>query len=65
MTVPNPDVAGRSQILEVHFKSVPRASDVDLKACPRSCTESQQPRRWLWDSQCSATDFRFIKAHCV
>ena len=30
--VPNPDVAGRSQILEVHFKNVPRATDVDLQA---------------------------------
>lgn len=32
VVVPNPDVAGRSQILEVHFKNVPRAADVDLQA---------------------------------
>ena len=34
VVVPNPDVAGRSQILEVHFKNVPRATDVDLQARP-------------------------------
>ena len=32
-----PDVAGRSQILEVHFKNVPRASDVELEARPAAC----------------------------
>jgi len=33
--VPNPDVEGRHQILESHFKTVPRASDVDLKVIAR------------------------------
>ena len=31
VTVPNPDVKGRKEILEVHFKNVPAAKDVDLK----------------------------------
>ena len=32
VTVLNPDVKGRQEILESHFKNVPRSSDVDLKA---------------------------------
>ncbi|KAK9909143.1 hypothetical protein WJX75_007825 [Coccomyxa subellipsoidea] len=35
VTVPNPDVEGRRQILESHFKNVPRASDVDLRVIAR------------------------------
>lgn len=31
VTVPNPDIEGRRQILESHFKNVPRGTDVDLK----------------------------------
>ena len=31
VVVPNPDVEGRRQILEVHFQRIPRAPDVDLK----------------------------------
>lgn len=31
VTVPNPDVKGRKEILEVHFKNVPAAKDIDLK----------------------------------
>lgn len=30
VVVPNPDVRGRQQILEVHFKNIPKAKDVDL-----------------------------------
>ena len=30
VVVPNPDVKGRQQILEVHFKNIPRGPDVDL-----------------------------------
>ena len=33
VTVPNPDVRGRNQILEVHFKNVPREADVNLEVC--------------------------------
>ena len=33
VTVPNPDVRGREQILEAHFRNVPRDSDVNLQAC--------------------------------
>jgi len=33
VTVPNPDVKGRKEILEVHFKNVPAGKDVDLKVC--------------------------------
>ncbi|KAL3156667.1 ATP-dependent zinc metalloprotease FTSH 4, mitochondrial [Trebouxia sp. C0009 RCD-2024] len=35
VTVPNPDVKGRKEILEVHFKNVPAAKDVDLKVIAR------------------------------
>lgn len=31
VVVPNPDVEGRRQILEVHFKGIKRAPDVDLR----------------------------------
>ena len=31
VTVPNPDVRGREQILEAHFRNVPRDSDVNLQ----------------------------------
>ena len=33
------DIKGREQILEVHFKSIPRGRDVDLhvRALPRRC----------------------------
>ncbi len=30
VVVPNPDVKGRQQILEVHFKNIPRSKNVDL-----------------------------------
>ena len=32
VTVPNPDVRGRTEILESHFRSVPKETDVDLQA---------------------------------
>ncbi|KAK9820213.1 hypothetical protein WJX72_007544 [[Myrmecia] bisecta] len=35
VVVPNPDVKGRLQILESHFKDVPRAPDVDLQVIAR------------------------------
>ena len=31
VVVPNPDVEGRSQILAVHSKNIPKDPDVDLK----------------------------------
>ena len=46
VTVPNPDVRGRTEILESHFRSVPREPDVDLKvrSSPRrSVTSSKSP----------------------
>ena len=35
VVVPNPDVKGRSQILEAHFKGIKKAGDVDLKTIAR------------------------------
>ncbi|CAL5222682.1 g5082 [Coccomyxa viridis] len=35
VTVPNPDVRGREQILESHFRNVPRDPDVNLKVIAR------------------------------
>jgi len=35
VVVPNPDVEGRRQILESHFKNIPRAADVDLSIIAR------------------------------
>ena len=37
VTVPNPDVEGRRQILESHFRNVPRAADVELQARAAPC----------------------------
>jgi cell division protease FtsH len=36
VVVPNPDVAGREQILRVHVRKVPLAPDVDLKTTARA-----------------------------
>lgn len=35
VVVPNPDVKGRSQILEAHFKGIKRSGDVDLNTIAR------------------------------
>mmetsp|Transcript_12806 Transcript_12806/g.38653 ORF Transcript_12806/g.38653 Transcript_12806/m.38653 type:complete len:698 (-) Transcript_12806:2204-4297(-) len=35
VSVPNPDIKGRTEILGVHFKNVPRAPDVDLAVIAR------------------------------
>jgi ATP-dependent metalloprotease len=35
VVVPNPDVKGRSQILEAHFKGIKRSDDVDLNVIAR------------------------------
>lgn len=35
VVVPNPDVKGRSQILEAHFKGIKRSKDVDLNTIAR------------------------------
>jgi len=35
VVVPNPDVEGRRQILESHFKNIPRSEDVDLSIIAR------------------------------
>ncbi len=35
ITVPNPDINGRTQILEVHLKKVPKAPDVDARIIAR------------------------------
>jgi len=35
VVVPNPDVEGRRQILESHFKNIPKAADVDLSIIAR------------------------------
>lgn len=34
VSVPNPDIEGRRQILESHFTGVPRLSDVNLSVIP-------------------------------
>lgn len=34
--VPNPDVEGRKQILETHFRNIPRGDDVDLATIARA-----------------------------
>eukprot|EP00798_Chlamydomonas_sp_ICE-L_P010097 gene10097-7994_t len=36
VVVPNPDVEGRRQILEVYFQKIPRAADIDLKIMARA-----------------------------
>lgn len=36
VVVPNPDVEGRRQILERHFKDIPRTPDVDLRVIARA-----------------------------
>mmetsp|Transcript_14486 Transcript_14486/g.36024 ORF Transcript_14486/g.36024 Transcript_14486/m.36024 type:complete len:825 (-) Transcript_14486:545-3019(-) len=36
VVVPNPDVKGRQQILESHFKAIPRAPDVELATIARA-----------------------------
>ena len=50
VTVLNPDVKGRQEILESHFKNVPRSSDVDLKVraaasrpAPCGCMRAVEP----------------------
>ena len=35
VTVPNPDIVGREQILNVHIKKIPAASDIDIKVVAR------------------------------
>lgn len=40
-TLQNPDIKGRTEILGVHFKNVPRAPDVDLAV--RHCTRFGAP----------------------
>lgn len=35
VSVPNPDIKGRTEILGVHFKNVPKADDVDLTVIAR------------------------------
>jgi len=45
VVVPNPDVEGRRQILEVHMKKVPRAEDMDLSVIARG-TRASPGRTW-------------------
>lgn len=44
--VPNPDVEGRRQILDVHFQNVPKASDVNLQVST-PMTGSASPQRLI------------------
>ena len=52
VTVPNPDVRGREQILESHFRNVPRDPDVNLMVCSlvrnmSCCCESSRAHHML------------------
>ncbi len=64
VTVPNPDVKGRKEILEVHFKNVPAGKDVDLKVGTCLITTAS-----LWhdtyQSDCADLDAAVYRLQCL
>ena len=64
VTVPNPDVRGREQILEAHFRNVPRDSDVNLQVCPLFLPVMRNVRVLPQRKSPRMTTTRLYRQHC-